>query len=523
MGKVKTLIRIQLREFFSKYRWGIGINGKKPRKGYLLVTLCFLTIPFLQMSVEVYRYFNQWGRPDLGVAYLMMMTFLLMLFTAIPLLNSIFLYNDDYQILAPLPLPEDYLVLAKLSVVWVYTAGINLLLFLPVLFLIGLEKGGESFFFLCGLLLIILTPFLPLFLATLFVFGFTTFLANRGRKNLLSLLFGLVLLGLVLGAQLLMMGENPVRLLALTESLIRYYPPAGWAAQMINGSWLSIIYYLSLNGLCYFGLKALARRLYRSALLFSGIKRVKPKSNYVYRPRGKYRQLLRRNLLIIIRQPVFLMHTLLSSAVPILIFLVGFHSGDFTAERLSLFDQPRRFTLFWVGLASTPALLNNLSATAITREGKAFWETMVLPVTAWDNLRARINTTFLLNITASLLVMGTIMFSFSSQFPAVFSGFFFVAMLTWLLASTDLVINIYRPFLNWSNPAAAIKNNLNVLLSLAYRPLLSLIPLVVFRCFPEAGINRLLFTCGILFSFLTLLIRRYLYWVMLERFKRIGG
>jgi len=217
------------------------------------------------------------------------------------------------------------------------------------------------------------------------------------------------------------------------------------------------------------------------------------------------------------------MNTLLSSAVPTLIFLAGVLSADFNWEKLFLFDQPRPFATFWVGLASTPALLTNLSATAITREGRAFWETKVLPVTAWDNIRARINTTVLINLTASFFVVGLIAFGFTSELPSIFPGLFFVAMLTWFLASTDLAINIYRPLLSWSNPAAAIKNNLNVLLSLAYRPLLVLVPLGVARCFPGVGINRLLFSSGFLFFLLTLFIRRFLQTVALERFNQISG
>lgn len=96
-------------------------------------------------------------------------------------------------------------------------------------------------------------------------------------------------------------------------------------------------------------------------------------------------------------------------------------------------------------------------------------------------------------------------------------------MLTIFLAMTDLVINIYRPYLHWTNPAAAIKNNLNVLLSLAYRPLLAVIPFLSTVCFPGAGVYGILFYSGLLLFLLTLLVRKVLRTIMVEKFDQISG
>ena len=106
---------------------------------------------------------------------------------------------------------------------------------------------------------------------------------------------------------------------------------------------------------------------------------------------------------------------------------------------------------------------------------------------------------------------------------SVFSGLFFVVMLTVFLAHSDLVLNIYRPFLNWSHPAAAIKNNLNVILSLAYRPLLTGVLVLTIIYLPGVGSSVILFYSGLLLFLLTLLVRKFLQAVMVKRFDQIGG
>ena len=297
-------------------------------------------------------------------------------------------------------------------------------------------------------------------------------------------------------------------------------PASGLVAQIVNGSLLGCLN-MGCNILCYWGLQGTTRKLYRSALVFSGAKPARQHVAFDYRPRKKYGQLIRRHLLIIVKQPVFLLNTILNLALPGLVFLIGLLSGDLTVESFLIPGEQKRLLLFWVGLASAPALLTNLSATAITREGKAFWETRVLPVESWTNLRARIDTTLLVNRTFSLLVSVVLFRCLPLEKLALLPVLFFVTMLTIFVATTDLVINIYRPYLNWTNPAAAIKNNLNVLLSLAYRPLLAVIPFLCAVCFPRANVYGILFYSGLILFLLTLLVRRVLRTVLVEKFDQI--
>ncbi|HBT17760.1 MAG TPA: hypothetical protein DEB05_12495 [Firmicutes bacterium] len=174
-----------------------------------------------------------------------------------------------------------------------------------------------------------------------------------------------------------------------------------------------------------------------------------------------------------------------------------------------------------MGVLSAPALLANLSATAITREGSAFWETKVLPVEPWDNIRSRMMTTVSINLLASLLIGSFTFRLLRIEAAFLLAGLFFVIMLTLFLATIDLLINLYRPYLKWTNPAAAIKNNLNVLFSLALRPLLAIIPSFLFISWPTLGYRNILYLTGLIFFVLYLLTRKYLKNLMIRKFDQI--
>jgi len=51
----------------------------------------------------------------------------------------------------------------------------------------------------------------------------------------------------------------------------------------------------------------------------------------------------------------------------------------------------------------------------------------------------------------------------------------------------DLLINILRPYLNWSSPTAAVKNNLNIMIAFLPRLLLGGIGFMMFKWMPDFG------------------------------------
>jgi ABC-2 type transport system permease protein len=516
-----ALAKIQLLDFFSKYKSGMGLRSKKTGNLLLYLTLILLAIPFIQMSVGAYHTFLLLGRPELAVTFMYITTVLFMSFTAIPFLFSLFFYAGDIKFLVTLPIPEEFIVFAKLSTVYLYLLVINSLVLAPTMVLGGINFGLTVGSIILVFIAWLLAPLPPLLFSAVVALGLTRLAAKSSKKNILSLFFGFALLFLLLGIQLFITGESGSQVEYWTITLGRFFPPAQWLARMVTGSVKDFLYFILLNFIMVTGLRVLAAKLYRSAVLAFNEKEVIRKGGVYYRQRSKTLQLLRRNLLIILKQPVFLMNTLLSLAVPCLLLLISIITGDLSLDTLVLPENKGRAVLLFVGVLSAPALLANLSATAITREGSAFWETKVLPVEPWDNIRSRMMTTVSINLLASLLIGSFTFRLLRIEAAFLLAGLFFVIMLTLFLATIDLLINLYRPYLKWTNPAAAIKNNLNVLFSLALRPLLAIIPSFLFISWPTLGYRNILYLTGLIFFVLYLLTRKYLKNLMIRKFDQI--
>ncbi|MBN3585587.1 hypothetical protein JYB64_24665, partial [Algoriphagus aestuarii] len=65
----------------------------------------------------------------------------------------------------------------------------------------------------------------------------------------------------------------------------------------------------------------------------------------------------------------------------------------------------------------------------------------------------------------------------------------FCLTVTLFLATIDILIDIYRPILNWTNPTAAVKNNLNVTFSLLIRGVIALIIYLLYKIWPGIFAN----------------------------------
>lgn len=117
------------------------------------------------------------------------------------------------------------------------------------------------------------------------------------------------------------------------------------------------------------------------------------------------------------------------------------------------------FFIFFGGTSAT-------TATTFSREGKASWLTRMIPVTAKDQIMGRTGVAILIQ---SLGILFTII-AVQSIFPLALSTLLLTIILGILGSLPILLFGLFmdmnRPLLNWDNPQKAIKNNMNVVITL---------------------------------------------------------
>lgn len=533
MNKFISLTKLQLKDFISRYQSGLNVRGGNFGKFLLIFVAAMLFIPSIQLSQSLYTPVAMLGYPQLIITFMYIAAVMAMLFTAFPFIMSIFFYSKDITFLSSLPITESTIVFSKLTAIYIYLLAISGFIFGPALAIYIINSNVSILLFILALLTFIISPILPLVIATIVILPLMRFVGASKRRNLFSILGSILLLIVIIGMQMALtrLQSDPdgmQQLLAQSSGILNLvgkgFPPSIWLTNMIQGLMIDGLLFLGLNIFLLLVLKLLSKVLYRKAMMsFNQQSSISIKKGSIYyKKRSIGYQLIRRHILIITSNPTFFLNTFLIMIVPILMFGIMYFTGEVSLQTLNspLLDPYRVF--IFAGIISSPAILGSNSATAISREGKSFWETKILPISLKDNIRYRIITTILISFLGSLLlgIVSILLLNFS--LIEVLLGILACVSLTLFLSTIDIIINIYRPMLDWTHPTAAVKNNMNVMISLGIRVVLGGLIYIIIIIFKALGANTLMILYSCIFLILFFISRYLIYKVYIKMFRDIS-
>lgn len=501
MSKFIALTKIQLKDFFSKYEASLNIKNRLLSRLLTLLVVFSLGVLPVQLTITLYDSFSAIGMPELTITYIYVMVAFFMLVTAIPLIVSMFFHSKDMTFLSSLPVKEYQIIFSKLSSIYVYLLGLSAFMLGPSLIIYGIRDGLGFVGVPLAILALFVSPLLPLMIATLVIIPTMSLVSGTRNRNLFSILSGFAMLTIILVFQTTIVRQQTdpefiQRMLTQEDGLMRFlgmrFPPSIWFTKMVTGSIIDGIYFIGLSLLMAGILAGLSSLVYNKAMQAFNQDTTVGSGKIYYRVQSKGLQLIRRHILIILKQPTFFLNTFLSMLVPILMYFITMFTGEFNTQMLENPMILPYITLIFAINISMPAIIANLSATAITREGKTFWETKVLPISAEDNLKYRIWTTIIINLFGSVLLGIFAALILPLSIKSVALGALVCITLTLFLATADIIINIYRPLLDWTHPTAAVKNNLNIMISIAFRGILAGPIYLVYRFAPGIDFDVLL-------------------------------
>jgi ABC-2 type transport system permease protein len=434
------------------------------------------------------------GRPDivLVMAFVGLQVFLLV--TGIFYVLGVFFYSRDISALIPLPLRPWQVLGAKFAVVLAFEYLMALPVLLPPMLIYGIGQGVGLFYWLKALLLTLVSPALPLLVASLLAIVLMRFLNVGRRRDLLAIIGSAVAVVAIIAFNYLTQriagsaASDPdiiARMLASQTDLInalgRAFPPAAWATLALAGEGVTSLLYLLLYVAVSVALLALmlwlANALYYKSALRSeetAKRRKKAPASGVGLsaggPAGPVRAIFVKELKLLLRTPAFAMNCLLGTfIIPVIIPLTLLQNDASSAGIAQLITDPANslaVTLASAGFMLFTATINVTASTALSREGKTFWASRMIPVPPGRQVYAK----FLLAmaVTGAGIVLTAAMLVLVLR-VSVWQGL--VALTLGLLGAVSVTVvsmlpDIVKPKLLWTNPYEAVKQNMNVLFSM---------------------------------------------------------
>lgn len=510
MHKLWLLVGVQLKDIFSRSRNQVQ-KGKRIMSLLLLLSPLLAILPVVVMIGLIHDGFVTIGLPSLTLTYVYAAASLIGFVFAIPLIVAFF-FSKDLSLLATLPLKPQTIVWSKAVAVYAYIFP----------FTTALMGSGIGFYihtigFSWGLVLpslvsLFLLPLAPMALGVLLILPFMSLIGGSRHRNLMIILGNLALLGFILALQtgISNAAREPGRIAALLaekDGLLQLvgngFPPSVWITRFFLGDGIQALYLIAIALVSLALIQVLATFFFAKALMEYNQKGNGGRKGAVTYRRSKVLTLLvRRHLGIIFHNPTFLLNAVLTLFVPVILFVMYSFMGimDMETLRSPLLEPYRLYIL--VGILLSPSIMGSLSATVISREGPAFWETRALPISIRDNLRSRHLSSLVLNFMGQLLLAPFVVWLLSPSLWELLLALGVMTAGTLSMSVLDLLINLRRPYIQWANPTAAVKNNLNVLTSLGSRVLLGLVAYGIYRLLPGGAPWVVVLLVGVFF-FLT--------------------
>jgi ABC-2 type transport system permease protein len=472
MRRALALWRLYLKNSFglSGFRLGFGKKGERAKWLVFLLLLPsiagFLTIIY-QFFAGIYGTLPP-GHEASGLTLAFLFTAVLVFVFGIIYLLSAFFFSQDLERLLPLPIKPSEIVGAKLASALVSEYLTLLPLLLPA-FIAWVQIFPDPLFWPRALISFLLAPIIPLALAAvagLLIMRFMNLPRGRDLWRTVGILLSVaVAFGfqfIAMRAQRGLSQEELAKLLlapnGLMNLLARGYTPALWATRFLaQGSPVAWLKLLLTSSVAVFLVLVIAERFFLGGVVGAGevSKRRKASPLPSFKPRGTMAALLWREGALFLRNPVFLTNGILNLVVPpvLILFMAGKSLVGISPPQLYL-------ELIAIGyLAALPAL-SVLPATSISREGRQFWLSKLVPVSPERQVLAKLiwsSLATLLGGILSLVVLGVL---FKLPLLVLLRALVVGFMGSIGVGTLSILMDLLWPNLQWTDPQKAMKGNL---------------------------------------------------------------
>ena len=493
MRKFWTLMRVQLKSGAIATTDGTTKQWKKLLL-YLVLLVCML--PTLVLIAMLFYYGFDYMRLLDQAGYLMnvgfLMTAVIIFLFSIFAIPSVYYFSKDIDHLLVLPIKPEVILTSKLAVCIVYEYLFAAAVLVPMYISFILQIGFSFLSFLCFLIIFFTLPIYPLVLSsvlTMVIMRFVPFFNNRDRFNLIG---GIIVVAAALGlsfwmqtmetedmsAVLMALMDGNNSLMQFGTMLFPFVPSA--ALSCFHGDLLQLLLYLGITAISLVVFLICGKLLYfKGAIGGSETSHSRhtfdQKQLSESRHHSVFRTYLIKEFKILFRTPVFFTNCVLTALLMPIILTVAVYTSlqgmdlraFITPQLLESIPNLWCYVLvisFLVG--SFMGGINMISSTAISREGTNAYFMKFIPVPVETQAFAKAACGIIISAVSGWLLL--IPLHLVLSYPIYLDLIFVVGSLVSVIMTNlfGILIDRLRPKLVWEQEAAAVKQNLNGVISI---------------------------------------------------------
>ena len=470
--KFTTLLKFQL-----KYKLGISkikemfsaSSSAKISTALVVMLLAVIAacilIPYGIIMSFIYNTFNKTGNIEGYFNVVTIMANVVVFLTSILSVYNIMFGERDYEILAPLPIKKRHIFLLNYVILYL-TSVLSACVFLVPGFVVYFLKSGFDFYVLLKLLIgMTVFPSLPLGIAFVIVSLLMVLSSNFKYKEILITIGGIVLVM----ACLLVSNNNEI-----LNSLLFHINKLSYANKFLLNSYLftkSVSSY-GLLSFCYtFGSVVLSVMLFALIYLYGGVmyhkiaEKMLSVSGANNKSKNKFHQkhqsdaFCSKEIKTILRSPIYALNCLFNIILaPLAIYMLWQNKSKL--DDFKMFENADHF-LLGLSLCFVVMSASMVSSTSVSREGKSFWITQIVPVSMKNQLKGRVKAAVILYWISAFIYIFLLGVLLKTKFLYIIYGLVVSFAGALPFAYAGLIIDLKRPKLFWDKESEAVKQNFN--------------------------------------------------------------
>lgn len=504
--KIIELSKIFIKDYFQKLNI-FNKDNKKINKNSIFTWLLILTIiTFSFLSFKILNWLNSAGQEILFLKIYLPIIATILMFQAILICTNVFFFSKDLEYILPLPIKPVELLIAKFINV-IFISYIMELIFLGIpLFIYGLIVT-KSLLYFCMMLLVLII--FPIFLITiisiimLFIMQLTKFIKNKDIFQILIVILLSLMMSLSEGYLLNSIFNNNIIEIQINEN--NQIENAQINNQILNNKLdklnnyfliinpcISLLTNLKINNIflqliklifictitflifIFFGKKLYLKNILKNIAYINKKKNNKKIIKNKYQKKSIKKSYIKNEIKKIIKNPTFFTQCIFQYIFIILIILLlinlfipviitSFEEQD-AINKMGINNFALQSMCMALGFIQIIFTLNNLSLTAISREGKNAVVMKYIPVSLykqfiWKNIP---------QILINTIVIFATTFVIWRNIPQISIWYYIAGILIAMLLNIInsfimLIVDFKNPNLDWTTESAAIKDNGNKL------------------------------------------------------------
>jgi ABC-2 type transport system permease protein len=491
------LIWMQLKVAYglSVMRWYMVHNRLKFLGNLGLATLVLVSLApifyiYLRVLDGLYLGAAMFGQGQAVIATGLVGGSLIVFLFGIAYVMSTFYFSRDLNFLLALPIQPASVMAAKFSVVLISNYITLIPFVLPALYVYGFYNGFTIVYLLMSFMVFLLTPLIPLALASICVMLLMRFTNLSRRRDTVRLagmiffLFMIVFLNIFLtqipeGSEAEYIQNILMNSEGLVGLMVRIFPPALLATRALVSSgsqaFLNLVYFTAASIVATLLAVWTGGRIFYQGLI-GGSEVIARKSMTREALKSQFDRghsptwaIALREIKSLLRTPIYFFNSVaIIILLPVMMIVPLVVSGGSSQiiQALAMIESRFLILLLLAAFIGGTAVFAPAASSSFSREGRTFWISKVIPVEPLTQIHGKI----LYSLLISLLGVPLVLIAVIWLIPVSIGEFLLIVgmgcAISFSAITSNLFVDFLRPYLTWDDPQRAIKQNMNVLVGM---------------------------------------------------------